>query len=693
MAVSVAALLLILLARPAEAYIGPGAGFAVLGSFLAVVAGVVLGGIALVTWPIRLALRARRRGRRHGRSHAERVIVIGFDGMDPQVAEELMAAGRLPHLSKLRAIGTYAALATSCPPLSPVAWSSFMTGVGPGRHGIFDFLHRDPQTYLPVLSSAHVRPISRILALGPLHLPLGKPTLEMLRRSKPFWAVLGENGISSTVLRVPITFPAEPFSGLLLSGMCVPDLRGSQGSFTFFTSERQALDSNVTRQEPGPHRMLEGRNGCLIGTLPGPSRLGSQDPSELTLRLKPLDGASAVLELDGQRTVLRRGEYSEWLPVSFRLAPGLRAAGICRFLLKQVAPETQLYVSPINIDPARPALPIAHPPVYSVYLAKKHGRFGTLGLAEDTWALNEGVLDEAAFLRQCELFFKERRSILLDALANTRRGCLACVFDTTDRVQHMFWRYRELDHPGRTGEETLEWQQAIPSAYEQADALVGEVLGQLSERDWLLVISDHGFKSFRRGVNLNAWLLQNGYLRLKPGATGNSEWLRDVDWAETRAYAMGLSGLYLNLRGREAHGIVAPDEAAALRAELAARLTGLPDDDGRIAVARVLETAVVSPGPYLDRAPDLVVGYAPGYRISWEAAQGRVAGAVMSDNTRRWSGDHCFDPSQVPGVLFCNRPLAARAPRITDLAPTVLALFGLQAPAYMQGRSLLDADG
>ena len=683
-----AALFALACPSPSHAYIGPGAGFAVLGSFLAVLAAAALGAAVLLTWPARLLLRRVRR-RPRSPSQADRVVILGFDGMDPGLLDSMMAAGRLPHLTRLRDTGTYSRLQTTCPAMSPVAWSSFMTGTGPGRHGIFDFLHRDPRTYLPVLSSAQIRPPHRVLSLGRLRVPLGRPSLRLLRRSKTFWSVLSDHGVFSTVLRVPITFPPEPFGGLLLSGMCVPDLLGTQGSFTLFTT----ADEIPSEQIGGRRLQLTRHNGVLRGVLPGPPLAGSDgDSAKAPFRLKLGGDGVAHLDISGQRVVLREGEYSDWTPVVFRLGPGMRVSGICRCYLKRLAPDVELYFSPINIDPERPALPVSHPVTYSVYLSKRLGRYATLGLAEDTWALNEGVLDEAAFLRQCRLLFEERERMLFNALANTRQGCIVCVFDATDRVQHMFWRCREHDHPANRGKESGLLREAVEEAYEQADSLVGKTMSQLRERDVLLIMSDHGFGSFRRGVNVNAWFLQHGYLALKPNASGEAEWLRDVDWENTRAYAVGLSGIYLNIQGREAEGAVAGADVPDLKQQLIEELTGLVDEaTGDVAIARVLDSAAVAPGPYTGSGPDLILGYAPGYRASWHAAQGKVAGPVMEDNTRRWSGDHCVDPRYVPGVLLCNLPLAARRPSIMDIAPTVLGLFGVEAPSYMQGRSLLPA--
>ena len=653
-----------------------------------VVAAVVLGGLVLITWPLRALIRRRRRRKAYAKSQVNRVVILGFDGMDPEIAESMLAAGRLPNLAKLRDTGAFLPLATSCPAMSPVAWSSFMTGAGPGRHGIFDFLHRDPRTYLPDLSSAQIRPPRRQVKVAGVTIPLGRPVIRLLRRSKPFWTVLGEHGIFSTVLRVPITFPPERFNGLLLSGMCVPDLRGSQGSFTFFTSAGEASREHIG----GERHLLTQANGVFHGELPGPPLAGSDqgEASRTPLQLRPGGDGRARLEIDGERLDLRLRQYSDWVPVSFRLGPGMRARGMSRFYLKQLEPQVELYVSPINIDPEQPALPVSHPAAYAIYLSKRLGRYATLGLAEDTWALNESVLDDASFLDQCRLMFEERRKMLFNALANAPAGCVVCVFDTTDRVQHMYWRYRDPNHPAPVEDDPSPYSQAIETSYEEADQVVGEVVSKLGPRDALFVMSDHGFKSFRRGVNLNVWLLQEGYLHLKEGATGEAEWLRDVDWERTRAYAIGLGGLYLNVKGREARGIVSPDEAPDLKAELIAKLTGLRDEaSGVVAIARALDTEAVNPGPYAEVGPDITLGYGIGYRASWGAAQGQVSGAVIEDNRRRWSGDHCMDPKLVPGVLFSSIPLAAAEASIVDVAPTVLQLFGVRAPAYMQGRPLL----
>jgi predicted AlkP superfamily phosphohydrolase/phosphomutase len=341
-------------------------------------------------------------------------------------------------------------------------------------------------------------------------------------------------------------------------------------------------------------------------------------------------------------------------------------------------------------------MPISHPQIYSVYLAKKQGPFATLGLAEDTWALNERVIDEKAFFEQAMAICEEREAMFLDALAQTKKGLLTTVFDTTDRVQHMFYRYLDPTHPANAGKDTREFADAIARVYERADALLGKVWSEVLRSDTVfMVISDHGFTNFRRGVNLNSWLYQNGYLALKEGHATSGDWFEHVDWSRTRAFALGLTGLFLNRKGREQSGIVREgEEYRKLCAELQAKLEALVDPEtGRRAIRKVRAVAECFDGPYRLDAPDLLIGYEGGYRNSWECATGAVTASVFSDNTRSWSGDHCVDPDVVPGVFFCNRRIATERPRLIDVPASIMELFGQQRARHMQGEMLFAEDG
>jgi predicted AlkP superfamily phosphohydrolase/phosphomutase len=630
------------------AYIGPGAGFALGGSLLTLLLAVLANIVSILAWPFRAVWGALRHGRALRRAKIRKLIFIGFDGLDPRLTEQWMSEGKLPNLARLRETGGYGRLRTTYPALSPVAWSTLVTGVNPAKHNIFDFLNRSVKSYIPELSMAKVTPPTR---------KWRRPTVESRRRSQSFWTILGQHQIQSTVLRVPVTFPAEKFNGRMLSAMSTPDLKGTQGSFSLFSTSPCAGE-----MEGGVSCPLERRADGLHGLLEGPAGLTT-----------PFHVRDSALHIQNEAFPLRPHEFTPWIKVRF--GP---ASGIVRFLTTQTDPEFIMYASPVQIDPESPALPISHPAAYSVYLAKLFGSFATLGLAEDTWALNEGALSERDFLNQAYSIFEERKIMFADALSKTRRGVAGCVFDTSDRVQHMFFR-QMAEGPGQHAE----FGGAIEEMYRRMDAVVGETLRHVDSRTLLLVLSDHGFRAFNRGVNLNAWLREHGYLTVL--GQGN-KYFEGVDWKSTRAYALGLGGLYLNLRGREPEGIVEPgDEARELKAELIRKLTGLRDG-GNIAIANMYDSDAIYAGPYLDRAPDLIAGFSDGYRTAWGAAIGRVAGPVFEANDKPWSGDHCVDPPLVPGVLFANRKIDAKDPGLEDLAPTILQMFGVDPPAWMEGK-------
>jgi predicted AlkP superfamily phosphohydrolase/phosphomutase len=682
---------ILLLGWPAclQAYIGPGAGFVFVSSFLALFFALFLAGVYLLFWPVRFLFQVviGRRSRGGRKARVKRMVIAGLDGFDPRLAAQFMEAGKLPNLRRLKEQGTFAPLATSHPSISPVAWSSFATGVDASFHDIFDFLTRDPCTYAPMLSSVDIQKASRVLSLGRFQFPLSKPLLKLKRKSQAFWSVLGSNGIFSSILRVPITFPPEKFGGVLLSGMCAPDLKGSQGTFSYFTT-----DANPSKAMTGGVRHgLKRQGSCLEGLLEGPDSPWHKQRKALTIpfTLQP-NGSRATLSIQRQKFELLPGEYSPWIRVAFSTGPSPKIYGICRFHLIRTEPNSELYVSPLHLDPERPALPISHPAIYSVYLAKLNGLYGTLGLAEDTWALNEGVLDEEAFLKQAWLFYEEREKMFLSAIERTPRGLTTCVFDTPDRIQHMFFRCLDKTHPANRGKEFEKYRGVIEDLYGRMDHLVGKVMDRVDDQTVVLVMSDHGFTQFKRGVNLNSWFLREGYLKLLPGKSASGDWFEDVDWNATQAFALGLTGVFINRKGRESHGVVnAGEELRRLKKELSKRLTGLQDDTGETAILEVTDTAQSFNGPYLDDAPDLLVGYNHGYRTSWACAMGRVTGTVFEDNTRHWSGDHCVAPRLVPGVLFANRKIGVESPKITDIAPTVLDLFGVAVPRHMRGTPLI----
>ncbi len=399
-----------------------------------------------------------------------------------------------------------------------------------------------------------------------------------------------------------------------------------------------------------------------------------------------------LLEVSGQKIKLQKKTFSGWKRLTFRPGLGIKIKAICRFYISQIHPHFEMYLTPLNIDPEKPALPISHPFIYSIYLAKLLGSFVTLGEANDTWALNEGILSEEAFLELTYSSHKEWENMLFNAMEKTKKGLITCVFETSDSIQHMFWRYLDESHPAlKSGQADMSIE-VIEDLYKKMDELVGKVLAKTDEKDVLIIMSDHGFKSFRRGVNLNSWLYLKGYLSLKEGKKESEEWFKDVDWNRTKAYALGLGGVYINQKGREAKGTInAGDETKALKKELIRELDGLKDEEkNAVSINKVFDRDELPSGPYKDNCPDLIVGYNEGYRISWDSVTGKVNDTVFEDNIKAWSGDHCIDPGIVPGIFFCSKKINTNSPSIMDIAPTALELFGLQVPSHMDGHSLID---
>ncbi|MBW8001804.1 MAG: nucleotide pyrophosphatase [Planctomycetes bacterium] len=677
--------------RQAHAYIGPGAGIAIMGSFWVMFIALLSAFVALFTWPIRYVVRAIKHRKAFAKSRVKKFVILGLDGMDHALTEKYLAEGKLPNLAKLRQQGSFHPLATTTPSMSPVAWSSFQTGVNPGKHNIFDFLTRDKQTYSIKLSSVDIRGPRRVLNLGKYQFPIGKSDIRLLRKGKPFWKTLGEHGVFSSILRVPITFPPEKFRGVQLSGMCVPDLRGTQGMFSFYTTKAEG-DSEHT----GGERFYVTKDGNTIKS----DLIGSENPMlkdnsvmkiPFTVTIKDQD--TADLSINGDTHTLKKDQYTEWISVEFKAAPGVKVSGICKFLLLSAEPEFELYVTPININPEKPVMPITYPTVYSTYLSKNQGLFATLGLAEDSWALNEKVLIDESFIEQCLELDNEREKMFFDSLDKVKEGLCVCVFDGTDRLQHTFWRDIDEKHPARDKDYPQD-RNVIEELYKRMDGLVARTLAKCKDKNTcFMIISDHGFNTFRHGIDLNRWLEENGYLKLKDD-NREAKNLSNIDWSQTKAFALGLTGIFLNIKGRESQGIVDKGaEAEKLRDEIIEKLSKLTDpNNGDSAIKQVYNALKVFKGPYKGEAPDLIVGYNIGYRASWETAVGQTTDAIFHDNTKAWSGDHCIDPSLVPGVLFCNRKIDTEKPRLMDIGPTVLDMFGVDVPKYMDGKALAVGD-
>jgi len=612
----------------------------------------------------------------------KRVIVLGFDGMDYGLTQRLLAEGRLPNFERLAQTGTFQKLGTSIPPQSPVAWSNFITGMDAGGHGIYDFLHRDSLTLTPYLSTSRTEPLGRTLRFGRWQLPLSGGKMQLLRHGTPFWEVLEEHGIPTTVIRIPANFPPSGTASRELSGMGTPDIVGSSGMFSFFTTVPERITEKVTG---GTVYGIELEDQEFHGQLKGPPNPLLTNGDTVTVDFAGYVDATrpvAKIVLGDQEILLQEGEWSDWLDVEFALLPFVQTLrGMCRFYLRRVHPEFELYVTPINLDPLHPAMPIATPSSFAAELARATGRFYTQEMPEETKALRSGVFDDEDFMRQASMVVEEEQRLYEYVLDGFEDGFLFYYFGNTDQISHMMWRAMDPTHPAHDPIADEPYRHVIEDLYIEADRIVGETLDQLADGETLIVMSDHGFAPWTRSFNVNTWLHENGYLAIKdPSRRGEMEYFQNVDWSRTQAYALGLNSLYINVRGREGVGSVPRGQRDMILDEIARGLLRYVDPKtGERAIANVYRSdEVYQDRGYLDISPDLIIGFARGVRGSDESALGQLSAEVMSDNTSKWSGDHMADREIIPGILFANRPLQRHVTSLKDLAAAVLAEFGIE---------------
>jgi predicted AlkP superfamily phosphohydrolase/phosphomutase len=642
----------------------------------------------------------KKSGTRTAQSSTPRVIIIGVDGMDPRLSLRMMDAGELPHLAGLRKQGGFRPLRTSIPPQSPVAWSSFINGAGPGSHGIFDFIHRHPEGQrTPFFSGAETLPGDGFWTIGehrvqvPMWPVSHKPPATVLRRQGvPFWDYLDERGITSTFYDLPCDYPAsESKHGhhCCLSGMGTPDMLGTYGTYQYFSEDgpRKTTDEGGGKRSRLTFEQETAKAG-IIG--PMNDSLKSPQPAVVELLVhRDRKANAAVLELPDRKLLLRAGQWSPWIKLEFHMSaplhmPDSKVSGICRFYVQEVAPNFRLYVSPINIDPSNPAVRISAPADFAKQISSDIGLFATTGFQEDHKARSNGIFNDDEFIAQAQSVLDERLRLLDHAMSHYDDGVLFFYFSSTDLQAHMLWWDSDKKHPTKTAEQCQRGFAHVRDLYRKLDSVVGEILARYGSQATIYMMSDHGFANFGRQFALNAWLRDQGYLGPRDATSVRS----DVDWKQTRAYGLGINGLYLNLREREHEGIVAPDEREALLRELVARLEAVQDVDGSRVIGRVYRADQVYSGAATALAPDLIVGYNRGYRASWATCLGDLTDEVLSDNDSAWSADHCADAGQVPGVLFCNRPITAASPSLVDVAPSILAEFGIAAPPSMEGKNI-----
>ena len=719
-----------------------------------------------------------------------RVVILGFDGADPKLVEQYMAEGKLPNLSRLKAEGDYQRLATTNPPQTPVSWSTFSTGINPGRTEIFDFLKRSDGSYIPefAMASESKKPflagdwtgwmvggglfltflllgggmaalapavrgkivlVTALLAvagglgggwLAATQLPRHVPFATNHRKGVTLWRWASDHGVTTRVLHVPNTFPAEEIPrGHMLSGLGVPDLRGRIGSPAFYSSDESLKELLGGNQFSIEFLLLKGLTGRLETQIVGPynkpffdfqvdeamaalpvgddrqkaredmqkqlSDRGIPQRLDLPLELEVAD-SSMTVRVSGQEQTLKVGQWSDWFilkfPVNWVVDHLNEIRGIARFKLISLRPQIQLYLSPINFHPQFEPIPFSYPEGYAGSLQGSLGLFKTLGWPIDTWTPATGLVDDAFFLEDMEFTVRKEEEMMDRFLREGQDRLYVQVFDFTDRIGHLWWRLLDPGHPMYNPVEAARFGSEMEKAYIRMDTIVGRARSMLPPSTTFIVCSDHGFASFRRGMNYNTWLVKNGWMVLKEGPSGTrtledlfdrgetGEFFKFVDWTRTRAYAMGLGSLYVNLAGREPRGSVAPGaEYEAVRQGIIDGLQGFVDPEtGEHPVLRVYRREEMYNGFNPALLPDLRAANSLNYRVGWQTALGEVPPNIVENNMKIWSGDHCsVDPSLVPGVLFSSQKLSRASPGIQDIFPSVIQLLGLPPVEGIDGRS------
>jgi predicted AlkP superfamily phosphohydrolase/phosphomutase len=555
-----------------------------------------------------------------------KTLILGFDSFDPAVFEELAGQNQLPNLEKFTQQGGYAKLEVCSPPQTEVSWTSIATGADPGGHGIFDFVHRDPASYMPYVSILPMRKS----AVGEQFVPP--------YTAKTFFEEAADMGYPATALWWPAMFPARPALPVnTLPGLGTPDIRGQLGVGTLLTTEEEQLKKTTVVK-----LSADGKNR-FTASLPGPQTQGRDGPRTISLQvsLEVIDSTSARLTVDGRTFDLRLGEWSDIVELRFKAGLLLNVHAITRFIATSLNGVIHVYVLPLQIHPLHSPWHYASSASFSKNLWNEVGPYLTLGWPQDTTGLEDGCITDDQFLELCQSIFNRRIQILDYLMNDFHEGVLAAIFDDLDRVQHMFFHDR---------------MDVVQDWYRRLDHFVGDVSSRVDS--WTgkyryLILSDHGFAHFQKKIHLNRWLLENDYLSMKNGSGD----LSHVDWTSTRAYAVGLNSIYLNIAGREGQGIVPVSDVEPLLAEIKGKLLDWQDADQSSIIQKIRLKHETYSGPYTRLGPDLVVGYASGYRASAETGLGKVPSVSLEANTDHWGADHCMDSDVVPGVIFANRDL------------------------------------
>jgi len=593
-----------------------------------------------------------------------RTIIIGFDSFDPTTFERLEAAGKMPNLSTFVKQGGYSRLEVCSPPQTEVSWTCIATGVDPGSHGIFDFVHRDPQTYTPYVS---ILPTKQSI-LGEQFLPP--------YTTRTLFHEAAEMGYPATALWWPALFPARPeLPVATIPGLGTPDIRGQLGVGIYLTTQPQEKKKvQVIRLEPaGAGKFNAAIEGPKVKTKEG------LRPATLPVTIEIANDTSATVTIGSQKIQLSKGKWSQIIELKFQAGFAFAVQAVTQVILTETGDKVSLYFLPLQIHPLHALWPYATPGSLVKDSWKAAGPFLTLGWPQDTNALEDGCITDEQFLDLCDSIFSSRKKIFFNQLDKFKEGVLAGIFDCLDRVQHMFLK----SNP-----------ELVEQWYMKLDEFVGEVQTHINklglEKVRFLVLSDHGFRTFEYKVHLNHWLVENGYMTLDHETKTPD--LQDVNWGRTTAYALGLNSIYLNIVNREGKGSVPLEEIEPLLDEIKTKLLDWKTEDGKQIISRVLLKHEAFTGPYARLGPDLVVGYAPGFRASSETGLGKSAANSLEANQGHWGADHCIDSTKVPGVVFANRDLK-NMPGISFRDIPYLALGKHLDPSYIKPPSQTGIQG
>lgn len=621
-----------------------------------------------------------------------RVIILGFDGVEPSVVDTMIAAGELKNLEKLSKLGGYQRLRSVIPPQSPTAWCSFATCKNPGGHGIFDFLRRDPGKYMPGVGLGNARH-AELAADGSVSKPASFNTY---RKGDTFWSVADKQGARCKVLNMPFCYPPDAMQkGVMLSGLGVPDIRGTE-SYFFSLSDKFTSEQIDESLAGGMRLPLQFSGDSATVNIPGPRDMRQKNkyfevPMKITAdRTKH----QVIIDIQGKSITLGENAWSDWIEWSFEMSPQYSAKAISRIYMFEVGAEVRFYMTCLQFNPKDPYMPISSPKEYSAELADRYGLYKTIGWNYDTHALRQEVITEDVFMEDVRKTMAWHETLALEEIDRDNWDVLITMWMATDRVAHMFWRYRDPKHPMHDAEGAKKFGRALEETYAKMDDIVGKVLGKLRENDLLIIMSDHGFNTYRRGFNVNTWLVREGYLTVTgqtdPATAVNEKpFLMGYDWAKTKVYGLGLGSLYINLKGREGQGIVDPKDVPALSQEIRQKLMQVKDPETGEKIIKNVYTREVYSGECMADAPDLELGYVVGYQSTKDAAKGAAPKDLFVPNMDKWSGDHvATDVDLAPGILFSNRKLA-EDPAILDLGVTTLKYIGKTVPEDYEGKSLL----